>query len=85
VRRLFTRARSHRCSTSRGRQAALLEAVRSGAERNTLFAAALDELEARPTLVVFEDLHWADEATLDFLKFAGRRIARTALLVDVSG
>ena len=54
----------------------LLEAARGGAERNTLFAAALDELEARPTLVVFEDLHWADEATLDFLKFAGRRIAR---------
>ena len=62
----------------------LLEAARSGAERNTLFAAALDELEARPTLVVFEDLHWADEATLDFLKFAGRRIARTRTLLVVT-
>jgi hypothetical protein len=26
--------------------------------------AALDELEQTPTLVVFEDMHWADEATL---------------------
>jgi len=63
---------------------ALLEAARGGAERNTLFAAALDELEARPTMVVFEDLHWADEATLDFLKFAGRRIARTRAMLIVT-
>jgi len=31
----------------------------------------------RPTLVVLEDLHWADEATLDFVRFAGRRMADT--------
>jgi ATP/maltotriose-dependent transcriptional regulator MalT len=29
-------------------------------------------------IVVLEDLHWADEATLDFLRFIGRRIQRTS-------
>jgi hypothetical protein len=62
----------------------LLEAVRAKADRDTLFSAALDEFEVKPTLVVFEDLHWADEATLDFLKFVGRRIARTRAMLIVT-
>ena len=53
---------------------ALLHADTSRAE---LFAAFLAELQALPTIVVFEDVHWADEATLDLLKFIGRRIHRT--------
>ena len=28
------------------------------------------------TILVFEDIHWADEATLDFIKFLARRITR---------
>ncbi len=32
-------------------------------------------------LVVLEDLHWADEATLDFVRFLGRRIQRTRCLL----
>src|SRR6516225_4183646 len=31
----------------------------------TLFAAVLDELTQSPTTLVVEDIHWADEATLD--------------------
>ena len=31
----------------------------------------------RPTVLVLEDTQWADEATLDLIKFLGRRIART--------
>lgn len=47
-----------------------------------LFAAFLAELNQRPTLALFEDVHWADEATLDLLRYLGRRIAQThALLV----
>jgi DNA-binding CsgD family transcriptional regulator/tetratricopeptide (TPR) repeat protein len=35
-----------------------------------------------PAIVVVEDIHWADEATLDLLKFLGRRIEQAhALLV----
>lgn len=60
---------------------ALLETVRSKAERDELFSAALDEFEGSPTVAVFEDLHWADDATLDFLKFVGRRIARTRTML----
>ncbi|MFD2573067.1 ATP-binding protein [Spirosoma soli] len=31
-------------------------------------------------ILVFEDIHWADEATLDFIKFFSRRITQTACL-----
>ena len=38
--------------------------------------------EPHPTIAVFEDVHWADEATLDALKYLGRRIdAAPSLLV----
>jgi DNA-binding CsgD family transcriptional regulator len=59
----------------------LLQAVRSRADRDEIFDAALDELERRPAVLVFEDLHWADEATLDFVKLLGRRVAGTRALV----
>ena len=54
--------------------------------RAALFEAVLTELQCsrRPTLVVIEDVHWADEATLDCLKFLGRRIERAACLLVVS-
>jgi DNA-binding CsgD family transcriptional regulator/tetratricopeptide (TPR) repeat protein len=62
---------------ARQTQGALLTAVNSSANRDEIFTAALDELERAKALVVFEDLHWADEATLDLLKYLGRRIHRT--------
>src|SRR6185503_3338033 len=34
-----------------------------------------DSLKGK-SLIVFEDIHWADEATLDFIKFLARRINR---------
>ena len=36
---------------------------------------------ARLTIVVLEDLHWADEATLDFVQLLGRRVAGMPALV----
>ena len=62
----------------------LADAVRRKADRDEIFAATLDELEREPALVVFEDLHWADEATLDFVKYLGRRVGRTRALVVVT-
>lgn len=59
----------------------LLAALNSDANRNVIFSAMLAELQRRPTLLVFEDVHWADEATLDLLRFLGRRIARTSALL----
>jgi DNA-binding CsgD family transcriptional regulator/tetratricopeptide (TPR) repeat protein len=55
-------------------------------ERPTLFSAFLDELQKSPlpTVVVFEDVHWADEATLDLIKFLGRRIPHLPVLFLVT-
>jgi DNA-binding CsgD family transcriptional regulator/tetratricopeptide (TPR) repeat protein len=70
---------------ARQTQGALLAALESSANRDAIFAAALDELERQQqVLVVFEDMHWADEATLDLLKFLGRRIQRTHAMLAVT-
>ncbi|MES2960374.1 MAG: AAA family ATPase [Pseudomonadota bacterium] len=53
-------------------------------ERHRLFVAFVDLLAERPALAVVEDVHWADEATLDLLRYAGRRVARTRSLLVVS-
>ncbi len=50
-------------------------------DRTAIFTAMLSALHARPIVVVFEDVHWADEATLDLLKYLGRRIQRTRALL----
>lgn len=64
---------------------ALAERLFTGGPRESIFAGLLDAIdeERRPTVVVIEDLHWADQATLDLLLFVGRRIASrpAALLV----
>lgn len=54
--------------------------------RAALFDALLGALRppAPPTLVVLEDVHWADDATLDLLKFLGRRIESTHALLVLS-
>jgi DNA-binding CsgD family transcriptional regulator len=57
---------------------ALLE---SDANRAALFGAVLDDLISSPSMLVVEDIHWADEATLDLIKYLARRIARTAALL----
>jgi hypothetical protein len=69
---------------ARQAQGELLAAISSNANREVIFAAALDELERTQTLIVFEDMHWADEATLDLLKYLGRRIQRTRAMLIVS-
>jgi DNA-binding CsgD family transcriptional regulator/tetratricopeptide (TPR) repeat protein len=56
----------------------------SGAQRHRIFVAFVDLLAQRPSLVVLEDLHWADEATLDLLRYAGRRVVHTRSLLVVS-
>ncbi len=38
---------------------------------------ALLSRPARPTIIILEDTHWADEATLDAIRYLGRRIGRT--------
>ena len=59
---------------------------RRGSSRERLFAALLDELDqpGRPQVVVIEDAHWADEATLDLLVFLGRRMVHARALLIVT-
>ena len=51
--------------------------------RDWLFGALFAQLvpPQRATVVVLEDVHWADESTLDFFRFIGRRIQRTGALL----
>jgi predicted ATPase len=48
-----------------------------------IFDTVMNKLRAtlRPVLMVIEDIHWADEATLDLLRFVGRRVEGSKALV----
>ena len=61
-------------------EGALAELLAAGADARRVARALLDEL-ARPAVVVLEDVHWADEATLDALRVLGRRVDDTRGLV----
>ncbi|HWS68038.1 MAG TPA: AAA family ATPase [Steroidobacteraceae bacterium] len=39
---------------------------------------------AKPSLLVIEDVHWADTATLDLIRFLARRIARVRALIMIT-
>src|SRR3954469_4162080 len=59
--------------------------VTAGAKPHPIAAALLRDLAAPgPTLLVIEDLHWADEATLDVLGLLARRIGGKPALVLAS-
>jgi DNA-binding CsgD family transcriptional regulator len=46
-----------------------------------IFEAVFADLGAQPTILVIDDLHWADQGTVDLLRFVLRRIHRRQLLV----
>lgn len=53
------------------------------ATRHEIFATFLDSLctNGAPVIVTVEDVHWADEATLDLLVFLGRRVGSSRAVV----
>src|SRR5262249_31484030 len=61
----------------------LLELCRADAPREELFGALLRQVSApgRLHVLVVEDAHWADEATIDMLRFLGRRIRDIPVLL----
>jgi len=63
---------------TQGNLSALLE---SESNRQAIFTACLNELKTQSTILVIEDIHWADEATLDLLKYLGRRIRQARSLM----
>lgn len=63
----------------------LAELCRSEAPREQLFAALLQHVARGPfTVLVVEDVHWADEATLDLLRFLSRRLRDAPVLTLVT-
>lgn len=67
-------------------EATALVAVDAQPERMLREAAALIETmaHARPLVLVLEDAHWADPATIDFLSYLATRNARAQLLLIVT-
>ena len=53
-------------------------------DRATLYRRLHERLGREPALLVIEDVHWADEATLDLLRHLGRRIEALPLLLLVT-
>jgi DNA-binding CsgD family transcriptional regulator len=58
------------------------EKIHSKSSRADLFISFFQALtqKALPVVLFFEDVHWADEATQDFIKFFSRRISSTKCL-----
>src|SRR5690606_17661237 len=50
--------------------------VETGEQRQRIFSLLADRLRSgpQPHVLVIEDLHWADDATLDLVRFLGRRV-----------
>lgn len=59
----------------------IVAALTAGSARLALFRMLRDIVAATPGVLVLEDLHWADEATLDALRYLARRIEGMPTLV----
>ncbi|MFF0271392.1 ATP-binding protein [Kribbella sp. NPDC004536] len=59
------------------------EALRDGTDQDHTLSALRTELDRsdHPTILVIEDAQWADDATLDVLRYLTRRVARMHLVV----
>jgi DNA-binding CsgD family transcriptional regulator/tetratricopeptide (TPR) repeat protein len=68
--------------------AAEREVERRSFDHPVVFEALLDAVDEaagdRVTLWVLEDLHWADEATWEFVRYAARRVAEMGLVLAVT-
>ena len=53
----------------------------SESNRQAILSECLEELKIQKTILIIEDVHWAFEATLDLLKYLGRRINQTTSLM----
>jgi DNA-binding CsgD family transcriptional regulator len=64
----------------------LLRLCRAEAKRDQLYGALLRQLSDLESLTVIavEDIHWADEGTLDLLSYLGRRIQRLPVVLLVT-
>jgi DNA-binding CsgD family transcriptional regulator len=63
---------------------ALQEVIARPCSPHEVFAALREELTGEPAVVIVEDAHWADQATLDVLRLLGRRIRSLPVLAIVT-
>ncbi len=58
-------------------------ALSAATSRHDIFNITLERLGSMtgPTVMIIEDAHWADEATLDLIKFLGRRLQRLGVML----
>ena len=65
---------------------ALNRLLTDNSPRDLLYRTVLDRLRStkNPIMLAIEDAHWADEATLDLLRYLGRRIEGTRSLLIVT-
>ena len=62
-----------------------LAAALAAGDRDAVLSALLADLDgARATVLVLEDVHWADDATLDVLRYLGRRVVDLPVVLVVT-
>jgi DNA-binding CsgD family transcriptional regulator/tetratricopeptide (TPR) repeat protein len=65
---------AHLDDTTRG-------ALSEARQPHVIFASVHEHLRSNPSVLVVDDLHWADQGTIDLLRFLLRRIGSTSSLV----
>ncbi len=64
----------------------LLDLLNKQTVRSIIFTKFLQELQENelPNVVILEDVHWADESTLDLIKFLGRRATKLNVIFIIT-
>ena len=64
----------------------LLNLLNNHASRPVIFQKFIENLQRAKqyNIVIMEDIHWADESTLDLIKYLGRRIGKTNSLLIIT-
>jgi predicted ATPase len=55
--------------------------LRSARQPHEIFTAVFEHLRLHPYVLIVDDLHWADQGTIDLLPFLLRRIRVTGSVV----